>query len=96
MWLIKRLVVLQPVKNIQETQKRPRKHPGNPHLARGALTRGRRHLGEEAETLQVRLQISVELHVRWLHPLVYWVHHSSRRHPVGKKLNFTEQKRGCL
>lgn len=50
-----------------------------PHLAGGAQTGGRWCLGKEAETLQVRLQISAELHLHWFHPLVHWVHRSSCR-----------------
>lgn len=58
--------------------------PGIPHLAQGAQTGGRRRLGEEAETLEVRLQVSAELHLHWLHPLVCWVHRFSCR-PAGQK-----------
>lgn len=60
-----------------------------PHLALGAQTGGRRRLGNEAESLEVRLQISAELHLHRLHPLVRWVHRFSCR-PVGEE----EQEEG--
>lgn len=61
------------------------KRPADPHLAQ---TGGGRRLGQEAETPQVRLEVSAELHLHWLHPLVYWVQRSSCR-PVGKKPSLT-------
>lgn len=48
--------------------------PGLTHLAGGAQATCGRRLGEEAETLQVRLQVSAELHLHRLHSLVHWVH----------------------
>lgn len=63
-----------------------KRHQGVPHLLLRAQTGGRRRPGEEAETLEVRLQIPAELRLHGLHPLVHWVHrHGNRPDGEGEK-----------
>lgn len=53
------------------------------HLARFAQT-GRWRRRKEAQTLEVRLQVSVQLHLHRLHLVVSWVQRFSRQ-PAGEK-----------